>query len=78
MLCTLASPEEPMTPVLFSLLLAASAVTAEGSEWDTDDLISSIKNTFDTVFEYMGDKNGCKYECRNGEFIKKNLFLFAI
>lgn len=66
----------PCLPVVcFVLFLAVTSANAgderrrkstDGSTFDTDAIIDSIRGAFDTVFDYLGDKDGCKYTCPNG------------
>ena len=37
-------------------------------DFDTDALVNSIKGAMDTLFDYVGDKDGCFYKCPNGKF----------
>ena len=53
-----------------SLTRAADSEDVNGFDFDfdTDDLIDSIKGALDTLFDYVGDEDGCFYKCSNGKF----------
>ena len=39
-------------------------------DFDSEDLIDSLKEAMGTLFEYTGDENGCFFKCPNGKFTK--------
>lgn len=47
---------------------AADSDTDVFGDFNTDHLINSIRGAMDTLFDYVGDENGCFYKCPNGKF----------
>ncbi|KAK7507640.1 hypothetical protein BaRGS_00001575 [Batillaria attramentaria] len=62
--------------VCFALVLAETGASDDSerrrknandqAKFNTDDVINSIRGAFDTIFEYIGDQDGCKYTCPGG------------
>ncbi|XP_050392416.1 group XIIA secretory phospholipase A2 [Patella vulgata] len=69
------SDEWISTKVLFCFVLFCASVCGEASprvenngiDFDIDNLLSSLDTAVDSIFDLLGDADGCVHKCPNGE-----------